>query len=57
MEHVNESHISSNTENEINYNTSEKSDNPISDLSQIMKILLIFVELMILEMKILSGLS
>ena len=31
MEHVNESHVSSNTENEIDYNTSGKSENPLSD--------------------------
>ena len=31
VEHVNESHMSSNSENEIDHNTSRKSENPFSD--------------------------
>ena len=49
--------MSSNSENEIDHNTSGKSENPLSDPIIIDENTYIFVELRILETKILSGLS
>ena len=57
MEHVNESHVSSNTENEIDYNTSGKSENPLSDPIIIDENASDFCGINDLRDKIFSGLS